>query len=508
MLTLAIDLDNDGLYTATNEDLTDYLLCAEWQTGRAHPTDIIPTDSTAEFQLNNATRLFSPEYATSPYAENMVGKRVRLGLTIGASNYLLWQGWVVAIEVMPAQNGERHAILYCEQGIQRLKHTPVQMPIQQNQTADAILSEVFSQVVASPNLAEGWLLGITTRSELNTHTTLYDPADQFSSETGKSIFAYYGDTWNATTTLYEAIEPLIEAEHGVFWQDRAGIFQFRNRHHWISSTTVADTLTVDADTVTAEYAYSKELVNAVRVTAYPRQANATDSVIWQASTALLVNAYTTRTITIRLHDTDGASVGVLSYIRPEPYTDYTAIDANGFDVTSTITPLVDLEGRTATVSFINTSAQPVWVTAQLRGYTITRPDALSVDLTEPISLATYGRKWTQFNLVALNNPEEAENFGRWYLTQYAEPIGTLSHITLKGRNTSWLNRIADFVFGTRIALSATQPDHQRDYFVVGEQGAWSAMQGIVMRLTLLPADLQPYWVLGRSLIENDSLLAY
>ena len=507
-LTLKIDLADNGTYTGTNTDLTAYLLETTWQTGRAQPADIMPVDGTAEFHLNNTTRLFSPENTSSPYADNLIGKRIQLALEIGASSHILWQGWVKDVVVMPATNGKRQAILACEQGIQRLQETPVQLPVQQNQPADAILAKVFPQVVASPEVVDAWLLGISAHGQLNTATRLYNPADQFESETGQSVFAYYGDTWNATTTLYEIIEPLIEAEHGVFWQDRMGIFHFRNRHHWILSTTVDDTLTVDEDTVSAEYAYGVEVMNTVRVTAYPREVSETASVIWQTPTALRVNAHATRTITIRLRDGDGTSVGVLGYIRPEPYTDYTAVDENGADVTASITALVELEGRTATLHFINSSNHQVRVTAQLRGYTITRPDAVSIDLTDPLSMAAYGRQSKHFHLVALNDPDEAENFGHWALTQYAEPHGTLSHITLKGRATTWFNRIANFTFGTRISLSATQPNHTRDYFIVGERGTWSTQDGLVVNFTLLPADLQPYWVLGQSLIEVDSLVAY
>lgn len=498
-MPLSLFLNTSGSTFTT--DITAYLLQADWQLGREHPDAIMPADGKARFIMNNADLRFSPENDSSPLFGMLQGNRIRVVLD---GTTIMWQGWIEAVEV--DVETEKRAVLIGDQGMGRLRQMPAGLPVQLNQRANAIIDMALTRLIAAPTLFNNWSLGI--KGSLGVDSYLYNPGDQLNDEDGRSVFPYVGDTWDATTSVYDVIRELVQSEHGVFWQDRQGRFQFRNRHYWTLQDTAAMTIAVDTDTVAAEYDYGRTIANVVRVTAYPRQIEENFAVIWQTIEPLRIGANTTQTVTARLHDEGGLPVGALDYGVPIPHVDFTATDDNGADITAAVSVAIALEGQVARITFTNNSGKAANITLQLRGQIISRDDAVVFEVSNPQSVVDYGPRRADFDLPALSQLGEVEDFARWYLYENGQPQGQLRAFTLINRDAAALTRMTLAAFGTRITVTASQPDHSRDYFIVGEQYHWTPQKGLRGTYPLRPANIVDYWELGESQLNEDTRLAY
>lgn len=509
-LTISIDWNHDGDYADTHDNITPYVLAAEWSLGRDTPEAILPPDGIARLTLDNGDRRFSPDYDSSPlYGSVQPGRRVKIEIDAGSGPEILWQGWLSSVEIGVGRYGTQVALLTCLQGFDRLHSTPAALPLQIDQSADEIVDLALSRVHASAGMTEGWLLGAGNRSELDQNTQIYQPADQLTDETGKTLFPYVGDNWSSETSVYAVIAALVEAEHGVFWQSRDGTFNFRNRHFWATSTTIAETLDLDSDAITAEYAFGRELATTVHVTCYPRAISSTTGLIWQGTDPFQVRALDERAVAVHFTNDAGLQVGVLEVEPPLPIIDYTAQLLNGFDVTAWVDVNVVVEGGTARLYIHNLLTLTVLVSISLRGKIITRFGALTLEVVDEDSLVAYGRHQLTVDLPEVADPDEAEDYARWLLGRKKSPQGFINRVVLRDRDSTWLNRMVDWTFGTRLTLSEYQTgDVAGDYFVVGERFTFSPDNGLEATFTLLPADTQPYWVVDNGLLEENSVLGY
>lgn len=509
MLTLSLDLDHDGSYAHADSDLTPYLLAASWSLGREAPHDLLPAVGQATFTLHNSDGRFSPENGSSPLAGLLVkGRRVRVQLATSGGPVTLWQGWLDTVAVTSRAFGPRQAILQCRQGLERLHRQPAGLPVQLNTATGLIIDSALSRLLAAPTLVDIWQLGIAGHSELDDTAFIYDPAGQLQTETGQTTFPYAGDTWTEATPLLAVIRQLVAAEDGVFWQDRDGRFQFRDRHFWLLNNTPADSFSVDDDTVAATYGHGADVVNRVQVTAYPRQLSGPQDVIWAATDPLSLPPGNRRSLSVRPTDDTGAPVGVVSIVPPVAAVDFTAADDKGTDITGQLRVLVRAEGSTLHIEIISSASRPGLLSLQVRGQTVRRREPVSVTASDPFSLAEHGLAAQTFDLLALSSSEAADDFARWTVYRRATPRGALTSITLLARNPTWQDRLAILTVGTRVQISAAQPAHNGDYFVVGERFAWSPEDGLRGTFILRPAEGVPFWQLDSSLLGQETVLAY
>lgn len=509
-LTFYVDWNHDGDYADSDENISAYVLAAEWSLGRDDPEVIMPPDGVARLTLDNGDRRFSPDYESSPlYGSVQPGKRIKIELDAGSGAVIMWQGWLTSVEIAIGRYGTQVAILTCHQGFDRLQNTPAALPLQIDQSADDIIDLALSRVHASADMIEGWILGAGNRSELDQNTHTYDPDDQLWDEVGKTTFPYVGDHWSAQTSVYDVIAAIVEAEHGVFWQGRDGRFNFRNRHFWAQSTTIDENIDLDSDAIGADYGFGHQLATSVRVTCYPRDVASTTQIIWQGTDPFQVNAGNERRITVRFTNDAGLDVGVLSVQPPQPDTNYSAETLNGLNITNWIDVNVTLEGGVAQLHIHNRFAATALVSIHLRGKMITRFDAQTVDVVDEDSLVAYGWRQLNINLPEVADPNEAEDYARWLLGRKKDPNGFINRLILRDRNATWLFRMATWTFGTRLTISEYQiGDTSDDYFVVGEQFSFTPDAGLEAVYILLPADTQPYWVLDASTIDEISVLGY
>jgi hypothetical protein len=506
-INVSIDWNHDGDYADTNENVTAYVLAAEWRVGRANPDDEMPTEGSLTLTLNNQDRRFSPDYADSPLYGNLkTGRRIKITANAGAGDVILWQGWLQYIELSIGQYGERQAIVYGAQGIYRLRQAKAALPVRQNATADTILNAVMPRVAASAALNQSWMLGEATMGE---KTRLYQPAEQFISETGRTTFLYYGDQLDSSASVDAVIAEVVTAERGVFWQARDGVFHFRNRHVWLLDATTPDVVTVDTEAVGAAYEFGGGLATVIQVTCYPREIGVAGAVIWTSTTPLEIPALGERSLKISVDEVGNGRRGILSVVSPQRTTDFTAVDALGVDRTAFVTVSVSLEGGGARVLIQNQYLMPLTVTLSLRGQTLTRYNALTIEVTNDSALPTYGRLVLERDFPALSHPDEAESYARWLLNRLSSPRGYLNRLHLRHRDAAALTRMVNWTFGKRLTVSEYQSGGVgKDYFIVGEAFTYTPETGLEAVYTLLPDDPTPYWILQSGTLGSQSYLGY
>lgn len=71
-----IDWDNDGDWSEAYEDITGYVMSANWSVGMAKPFQLTADASRLTMLLDNSDKRFSPEYSGSPYSGEILPQRL------------------------------------------------------------------------------------------------------------------------------------------------------------------------------------------------------------------------------------------------------------------------------------------------------------------------------------------------------------------------------------------------------------------------------------------------
>lgn len=67
-----IDWDRDGNFTGTHDDVTAYVITANWFLGMRRPYQNDADNSMLDLMLNNADKRFSPENGSGPLSSKLV----------------------------------------------------------------------------------------------------------------------------------------------------------------------------------------------------------------------------------------------------------------------------------------------------------------------------------------------------------------------------------------------------------------------------------------------------
>lgn len=473
------DIDRDGSFAG---DITGGTLRMAWQMGMAAAHDNVAALSVGELTLDNAALDYTPE---QPGCLLDIGQGVKITAAYDGEDSTLFTGIIAEITPTFSPSGRRETRLRLE-GVERdLWRDPVRVEPQNAVTADTVIDAILVGV--------GGIDGPLARTLA----------------TGKTTFAYVGDTWETGVTAIDAIRQLVEAERGRFFVDRAGHAWFYDRHYLLLDTDSDAAL--DSNMHGIAYTYGADTVSAVRVTVRPREEQAPGTILWRVNNAQRLAAGVTRRIIARFRDDQGRACGALTVIPPVAMTDYTAnTQANGagVDVTGSLTvTLVSADFSAAVLTVRSSYAGTVYIQPgmQLRGTPIYGGDPVTVEQTDGDAEAAYGKSALAFYLPAMDSIDDADDLARYELGRRKTPRGVVRRMTLQGK--PHLAHILARTLFDRVTLAESQTNHSQAYFIVGEKHTVTPVRHTV-DWTLELAEVVNVAILGIARLDEAYVLGY
>ncbi|MBN1286159.1 MAG: hypothetical protein JXB47_12245 [Anaerolineae bacterium] len=510
--TVQIDWDNDGDFSDTGEDISDYVVEAEWRTGCAAAYDRTAAPGWLKLIVDNRDRRFAPEYAPGPlYGDLKPMRYVRVQATYDGATYTLFYGYLWRIAPGAGRRGEQRATLHGIDPVALLEDYPLGLELLENKRADEIIDAIVQAVAWPPALNGYWLLGVPGHMELGQTTRLGGASLYRDFETGRETFAHAGDTWYPeTTTALEAIRQTCASEYGKFHFTREGKARFLDRH-WpqqVHSTAAA------LDDTMAGLVYHEgmdSLYNEIIVRMDPRVEGTAGSVLWtKRSSALRLAANSERTIRAVFIDDEGRRHGATTVITPAPVTDFTANGKNdgaGADYTSDSRLSVSVAALAtgAAITFkwgqVNGAGAPapgpIYITSlQLRGTPLKAFNPEEFAASDGESISRYQRRRLMADAPLLNDPVTGYAMARYLLMMHKDPAVHVAAVTLIG--DVHIEHILACTLYDVVEISETQTAlSSAEYFIIAEHHKL-AEGGARHACTWMLEPLPPFkaWLLG------------
>lgn len=472
--TIAIDWDRNGNFTGTYDDVTSYVISAEWVLGIQRSYQDCADNSVLKLVLNNADKRFSPENGSSPIAGKILPFRpAQIQSNDGTTTRTHWVGWVETIQPTVGRYGERQVQIVGSGALQFFKAAESKLSLQENKTTDQILAELIKEVVVPPSLAQAWILGQVGNSEVGATTYLADTTAYSTLDTGKLTLGMAADNWvtdggpsnisKNAFDVYQGIQDIVAAEHGRFLFDRSGKAIFWNRHHLLQGATSAATFNDTMVDMAYTYAGIDRIKNEVIVNCHPRTITAnTDNVLWDLGDAVIrVDAGQTRELYVKYADTEGKRTG--------------AKDVTVTDVTfqsGTASAAVTASANGATLKFTNSGTEPAIVSGcKVRGRKIVDAGQMEAKAIDNSSIISFGRRSLRLNLPSIDNLEQAQYIADFERDRRKSPKGEVNTITVashgKNGGSQHAHQLAR-TLGDMITVTETQTGHSENYFIIGE----------------------------------------
>lgn len=508
-LVVAVDLNGDGDWSDTDEDISAWVVGADWWNGFAKPFDPVARDSTATILLDNGDKRFSPESGSVFSANFTKGKKIRIQTVdpTGPTTRTHYVGWIDKIVPDPFVRGPTRCVVECVSLFDKAQDAESHVPIQENKTADQVIAAIIeNSTIYPPGLGVKWLLGISGRGELGIYTYLGATTDYLDAEVGKTSFAYIGDQWGRGVNVLRALRDVCGREAiGRLTLTREGLLKFINRHHLITDTSSDETFTDVM--VRFNYAYGKTVYNRIITKARTRKVGEAPEVLGRIDGTIRIVPGGSVTVAFNYADVtkSGVKMAGKNAITPIQSTDYlanSASDGSGSNLTSSVTAIIAAEKTTKSdVTFTNnhsTLTAYVLTGATIRGTAIRDFGEVIVERNDDTSQSAYEQVFPYTYGYEADNVADAEAIAEHLLTIFKSPFGELSSVTIDGMSTDGqlTSALTRQVFD-RITITETQTGvASKDYFIISEKHHFEAGKAYQVTWGLEPAEAYVYWVLG------------
>ena len=471
--TIAIDWHRDGKFSQPNDDVTDYVLSANWFLGNRQPYQEMADNSMLTLELNNADKRFSPENGSSPLAGKLTPfKSVRIQSDDGTTVRTHWIGWIDSLQPTVNENGKRQVTLTAQGPMQFMKAAETRLALQENQRTDQIVAALLDEVVIPPALTGAWIVGRAGNTELGTTTFLADTSSYSELDAGQTTLVIAGDNWvrqgglssatEDTFNVYRAIWDVVAAERGRFMFSRDGKALFWNRHKFLDEVALADSFDNTMQDLAYVYASGEDFKNEIVVMCHPRTISSSSTeILWQLADEIRIPAEDTRTIYAKYQDASGNRIG------GKNVTTDGAVFSEG---SATIT--FDARANSAQLTITNNGSEDATLTAlTIKGQKITDFGRMEATATDTASIMDYGRRTLKLNLPAVDNFDGALNIAQFEKNRRRQPRGRVNAITLRSHAAisggHQANQLA-LTLGDRISIEENQTEHSASYFIIGE----------------------------------------
>jgi len=506
---VAIDFDDDGDFTDPGEGISADVLRLDWRLGMDAPYASVAAPIAARITVRSPTRAYSPEYTANDLSP---GKPIRIQSYDGTTTRTHFTGFISRVEPTAGNQGERLAVIHAGGPEAQLAQNRIRLPPQVNRRADQIIIAILETLPLRQTHLKGyWLLGLTGQAELGSNTRLAEIYPR-SIDEGRSIFPYTADTWLSGIAAADALRQLVESERGRLFVNRAGEIVFYSRHHTLRDITSDATFTDNMDAL--DYRYGADVVNRVGVTVLPRSIGAAGTTLWTLATPQIIAPGDSgvRQIIVRYRDSTERPFGALVVQAPAPGVDYqanTLPDGSGVDRTAQLGVLLAESSASAAVLTVrNNGADTLYLLAgtRLRGTPILQGDPIRLEHTDWTSVSRHGLGELALNLPALGSLDEADQLARFELVRRKDPRGLIGRIQVSGVNH--LPQVLARTLFDRITITETQTDHSTAYFIIAEEHTVDLGGARHQVSWLLESAAAPFWIVGTSLLDTDTVLAY
>lgn len=407
-----VDWDGDGDFSDTGEDVSSRTLARTdvvIRYGRDQARALSPTAvGEARLELDNTSRDYSPENASSPLAGDVLpGRPVLIEATLSAVDYTLFRGHLDDFNILPDRSA-RSVDVTCLDPLAKLRGVRVTTDLHQGlQTGQAI----------------GLLLDAADW-----------PADLRDLDPGATTIGWW---WMDDADAFDALMQLVDSEGppALVTADGDGRVVFRDRHHRL--TRAASTTSQATFSDEAEPAFSpplvydhgwRDIVNAVSFSVPVRSPAGILDAVWSAQGQHSILDGQTVPISARATDP------FIGAVTPEADVDYQLLSGT---VTMTLSRT---SGQALTVFVTATGGPAVIADLQVRAYPLETAATVLVSAEDTTSIARYGRR----SLPSGRDPvwagiHDAGAIADLILAQRAERLPTVT-ITLKGSSDTRLTQ--------------------------------------------------------------------
>jgi len=457
-------------------DVTCDLIRAKWTVGFTNTVQNMPMPAHGTFMMKNDDLKYSPE-STSKLAGLDVGLPIRVVVNDG-SDVRMYTAWINEIKPDPFQYmGKKTCTLATAGFLERAQRATIAPAIQLDKTADELITYLFVNTSILPPGTDGvWLLGVAGFSGLGISTYLGSISGYFNAETGVETFPYAFDNSTQFTRLYDALKYIVDSEQGWLFTGRDGKITFYNQNHFYLDTTVDETFNESMSGLS--YTYGKDVYNQITVQYNPRTLDEDGTfTLATMENSMLVRFGESVTITMNYTGDGDERVSTTDAIDPVTTTDWTANaedDGSGADMTAdfTVTAVHLANGSEWTVSNNNVTTDGYLQAGatQRSNNKLTDKGAELYFLEDAGNVVTYGARPLQIMAQLLPTAEAAARIAKVKLSNYRNPIGDITQVTLKPyKNTTLKTAAITRTIGDRITLIETQTANSDDYFIMGEE---------------------------------------
>lgn len=461
-----IDWNDDADYSDTNEDISEYVINANWRLGMSEPWQLVADESTCELFLDNSTGFFNPEGTSAIAGSVRPHRRVRIQSEYSGSTVSMWNGWLDHVEYdwQPAgtATGRQPIRLIASGPQQMLQDTPIHLPTYYtNVSIGTIIRDILAITQVPPVADNIWYLGISGKSELSSTTILADESAYSDIDAGD--WALNNFVQYEAMSAWELITQLTETERGRFYMARDGRATFDRQQSRFKNPdeavgTVSESYATKPNGL--DYRYGYGVITSCRVNGAQRTIGEEET-LWQLQGGVGVSG--TVYLWATLQRRDGT------------YCTATGVRAEDISWYGGATGEVRVDDRGPAQLVTITSTAGTIVGLSLVGNPISNNDGISVETQSNVYLGTYGRRNTlEIDLPLLNDYQAMRRIANGEVGLHKNPIGELTRVNFITNDDGISNaHLRNWSIGTVLIADIPSLGHGGAYQIIGEAHSWT-----------------------------------
>jgi hypothetical protein len=283
------------------DDISSYVRSIEFEYGKKDFEDALPFEGTATIELNNNTKLFSPENVSSPLVDYLkTDIKILIQQSINDSNTqwkTLFTGFISDYKI-GLSNANPYVTISLAQGLQRLRNDLLPTKLYKDTNLSLPLNEVLDN--------SGWITATQWRNNRLDKMLLDNTAYLVTSiasliEPSTNKYEYIGSQWSSEdTNIADALESILTTENMQMYIDGSNNIKILNRYSFFNRTP-SYTLNIDTQVQNVDYIYSSKVLNKVEVNVTPIDKEPL-STVWKSNEPLAVGRKSTLDTIIRIRN--------------------------------------------------------------------------------------------------------------------------------------------------------------------------------------------------------------
>lgn len=472
-----------------NVDATADVLGMEWRRGMTAAYEHVAQPTRGVVTLKNTS---------GTYLSLGAGATCQIRASVGFSTpKIMFMGYIRYTEITMRGKATIHV-----EGMDAWLHTESgTIGPQVNVRADEVITDLLSDAQWPPIIpyANYIVVSLGGQNGIDSGLLIYTPNLELTTETGRSTFAYVGDTWREGAPMIDIIREVVTSERGRFFLDKSGILKFYNRHYTMLNTTRR--ATYEKEILNWRYAFGADILNRVEVGITPRRIGPDNTVVYRNTQPMQVDAGVTRRVIVRYADDDGNRIGALSIQQPPTYT---ATTTDGIEVSAFLEVAVERIGvNAAKLTLTNlTPIRLVLSNLEIRGVPLITEDPLIVVAESGQSRTAYGPRHDRLWLPAVTDIDEAQAVADYELRRRTFARGWAKEITVRADAPDALEMD---LFDRIQVVNMDETGHEADYLICGE---YHQITPSFHRITwvLEPAEQELYIIIDKHGVNDTTRL--